>query len=118
MRFLVTVSASPWGSSRATAAWRFVRAALESGDQAVVFFHDDGIYNAVAGELSDDGLDSPQRRWRTLSEEHQLQVWLCPAASARRLPASLLSQLPAHCSQAGLTSLLETMGEIDRLVSF
>jgi sulfur relay (sulfurtransferase) complex TusBCD TusD component (DsrE family) len=118
MRILVTVGCSPWGSARSTLAWRFARAALHGGDEVAVFFHDDGVYNALPGDLSDDGLESPQSCWQRLSAEQGVDMMLCPAATARRLPAARLEGLPASYQQVGLAGMLERMGRFERLVSF
>lgn len=117
-RILVIVEASPWGSSLSTAAWRFVRAAVTAGVRVTVFFTGDGVYNAVAGELSDQGLDSPQQCWQAFGASQDVELWLCPAAVARRLPAQVADQLFPDFTVTGLTRLFEQMAASDRVVSF
>jgi tRNA 2-thiouridine synthesizing protein D len=118
MRILVIVGSSPWGSSRPSAALRFVRAAVAVGEQVpAVFFHDDGVYNAVPGGLSDDGLTSPQAGWRSLAADFGVDLLLCPAAVGRRLPADAIgTAAPFH--EQGLGRLLELLFECDRVVRF
>ena len=62
MKILVIVNESPWGSSLASTALRFVHAACAAGHEVpAVFFHNDGVYNALEGEVSDGGLISPSQ---------------------------------------------------------
>jgi tRNA 2-thiouridine synthesizing protein D len=118
MRILVIVSSSPWGCARPSAALRFVRAALAGGERVpAVFFHDDGVYNALPGTLSDDGLASPQAGWRSLAAEFGLDLLLCPAAAGRRLPESASGDL-APFREEGLARLVELLYESDRVVRF
>lgn len=119
MRFLVIVSSSPWGSSLASAALRFVRAALADGDQVVaVFFNGDGIYNALPGESSDGGGPGPQTAWSGLGKEYGLDLILCPAARARRLGSAVRDRFSPSFREGGLASLLELMERCDRVISF
>jgi sulfur relay protein TusD/DsrE len=114
----VVIGVSPWGGSLATAALRFVRSAVGSGHAVSVFFRDDGVYNAMAGDASDGGLDSPQDGWQRLASQPGVELLLCPAAAARRLSASVLAELPAQWRPAGLTRLFEIMAQSDRVVHF
>jgi sulfur relay protein TusD/DsrE len=118
VRLCVVIGSGPWGDSRATTALRFVRAAMAAGHHTTVFFRDDGVYNAVAGEVSDGGLESPQSAWVKLAEESGIVLLLCPAATARRMDLSVTERLPACWRQAGLTRLMEIMSESDRVVHF
>lgn len=118
MRILVIVSSSPWGSSRASTALRFVRAVVAGGEQVTaVFFHDDGVYNALPGGLSDDGLASPQADWRSLAEDHGVDLLLCPAAAGRRLRGDALGNAVPF-RQEGLARMLELLFASDRVVRF
>lgn len=106
-RVLVIVNTAPWASSLAGTAARFTQAACRAGLAVTVFFHGDGVYNAVGGQLSDDGVPGPQSEWRRLAAECGVDLVLCPAASARRLSAADLERLPSMFRQAGLTHVLE-----------
>jgi sulfur relay protein TusD/DsrE len=118
VRLCVVIGSGPWGSSRTTTALRFVRAAHAAGHRTTVFFRDDGVYNAIAGSVSDGGLESPQSAWATLATEQGTDLLLCPAATARRMAPSMVESLPACWRQAGLASLLEIMSASDRVLHF
>ena len=119
MDILVIVNESPWGSSLATAALRFVRAAQHSGKRVpAVFFHNDGIYNALLTRSSDDGLPSPVHSWCELAGRGETELLLCSAASARRLAQSAVNELPTAFREAGLVEMWGLAEHCDRVVTF
>lgn len=119
MDILVVVNESPWGSSLAGAAQRFVKAALDAGEAVpAVFFQNDGVYNALAGRASDDGLPSPIETWCELAGEKGTQMLLCSAASARRLDRQAADSLPDAFREAGLAAMWELARRCDRVVTF
>jgi tRNA 2-thiouridine synthesizing protein D len=119
MDILVIVNESPWGSSLAGTAQRFIRAALDAGHRVpAVFFQNDGVYNALGGRAADDGLPSPFTGWCELGRRSGVQLLLCSAASARRLEQSQVDQLPAGFREAGLARMWELAVDCDRLVTF
>lgn len=119
MKLFIIVNESPWGSSLASTALRFVAAAPGSGNQvSSVFFHDDGVYNALPGHLSDDGLDSPQTQWCKLASEQGFKMLLCSSAAARRLPADAKAVWSDQFTEAGLAQMWVMAGSSDRVVSF
>jgi len=119
LRILVIVNESPWGSSLATAALRFVRAAQHAGNRvAAVFFHGDGIYNALPGRVSDDGLPSPAQSWRELAGQGKTELLLCSTASARRLMQSSVNEFPDEFREAGLVEMWDLAERCDRVVTF
>lgn len=119
MKIFVIVNESPWGSSLASTALRFVGSVPGTGNHvSAVFFHGDGVYNALPGRLSDDGLDSPQGRWCKLASEQGFDLLLCSAAAVRRLPASSGASWPAPFIEAGLAQMWDRAGLADRVVTF
>lgn len=119
MDILVIVNASPWGTSLPGAAYRFVTAALDLEQRVpAVFFHDDGVYNAVAGRMADDGLPAPQAQWAALARDNGIDLLLCSAAAARRMPEALAADLEKPFREAGLAEMLELMDGCDRVVTF
>lgn len=119
MKLFVIVNESPWGSSLASSALRFVSAVVKSGNQVpAVFFHNDGVYNALPGRLSDDGMASPVTQWCQLANEHSIDMLLCSAAAARRFPADFAKILPTPFTEAGLAQMWVRAGLCDRVVSF
>jgi len=119
MKLLIIVRSSPWGSSRTSAAVRLATAWLGRSDGRVaVYFRDDGVYNVLPGTASDGGLDSPQIRWRELARNPSVDLVLCPAAVARRLPADVPGEPRGFFRQAGLPEMLSQLRESDRVVCF
>ena len=115
VKFLVIVNESPWGSTLALAAWRFVRAAIDSKIQAsAVFFHEDGIYNALEGEAGDAGTPNLAVAWTELAELAGVRLLLCSSSLLRRLD----EQPSAAFETSGLTQLVELMLHNDRVVTF
>ena len=68
--------------------------------------------------MSDDGLAAPQARWSALGKAHDIELMLCSAASARRLPELLAQGLPAPFREAGLAEMFDLLGNSDRVVTF
>lgn len=115
MKFLVIVNESPWGSDLALAAWRFVAAAVESRHEVpAVFFREDGVYNALAGENSDAGTPELADAWQQLARGGSSRLLLCSSSWARRMKSSR----PANFEVAGLTEMMELMLASDRVVTF
>lgn len=119
MKVLMTVSVSPWSSALSTTALRLAHAIVTEGASLdAVFFHGDGVYHALSSEASDAGLSSPQDAWLQFHQDHGVELLLCPAAAARRLPVSRLGSDIDSFRQAGLAHLLEAMTQSDRVVHF
>jgi len=119
MDILVIVNESPWGSSLAGTAQRFIKAAVDAGETVpAVFFQNDGVYNATAGRASDDGLPSPFETWCELARDQGVRLLLCSAASARRLDQPAVDSLPDAFREAGLAAMWELAQRCDRVVTF
>ena len=119
MDILVIVNESPWGSTLAGTALRFTNAAIEGGCRVpAVFFQNDGVYNALCGQASDDGLPSPFDGWRHLADEHGVQLLLCSAAVARRYEERIRNELSGDFQQAGLARMWALTEDCDRVVTF
>jgi sulfur relay protein TusD/DsrE len=119
MDILLIVNESPWGSSLATTAMRFVQAAHQAGNRVIaIFFNNDGIYNAQRGNMSDDGLISPADRWCEIGREKNTPLLLCPAATARRFDQAIIDKLPKEFRQAGLVEMWAIAQDCDRVVTF
>ncbi|MBT8061923.1 MAG: hypothetical protein HKO64_01545 [Xanthomonadales bacterium] len=117
MNIIIMVNASPWGSSLATTALRFVEAAGSAGhDISAVYFRGDGIYNMLEGPLSDDSLPPMKQAWAELAERRGFKLLLCSSDCARRVPEAVFDNTVA--SQAGLARWWQLAGESDRMVSF
>jgi sulfur relay protein TusD/DsrE len=115
VKFLVVVNESPWASGLALCASRFVRAASASGHQiSAIFFREDGVYNALPGELTDAGTPDLVKTWAELAAAADTRLLLCSSSRLRRLENN-----PSACfAESGLTEMFELMLQSDRVVSF
>ncbi len=112
---LIIVNDGPWSSGRALSAWRFARAAATVGLQTpVVFFREDGVYNALPGRVADAGTPNLAAAWRTLAETTGTRLLVCRTSLDRRSEAGPVAPFEV----SGLTILFEHLLECDRTVSF
>lgn len=115
MKVLVFVNSSPWGGSLAVTGLRLVRAMLQHGERiAAVFFRGEGVYQAVAGRVTDSGTPALRDAWLELARQHRVPLLLCSAAAQRRLG----SCPPGGFREAGLAEVLDLMDGCDRVVTF
>ena len=115
MKFLVIVNESPWASGLAICASRFVHAALASGHEiTAIFFREDGVYNALQGELSDAGTPDLFNAWLDLASTAGTRLLLCSSSRLRRLESNPSTVF----EESGLTEMFELMLQSDRVVSF
>lgn len=116
---LLMVTHGPWGASLAGVALRFLRAALAAGhDVPTVYFRGEGVYQAMPGRRADPGAADLHDAWLALAEAHGIDLMLCSADSARRLPADVMDGLAAPWREAGLAEGLARIGDADRVVTF
>jgi len=115
VKLLVIVNESPWGSGLSLAAWRFVAAAVKSGVQvSAVFFREDGIYNALAGEAVDAGTPGLADAWTELAASTGVRLMVCSSSRLRRLDVEAAPPF----QPSGLTEMIELMLHSDRVVTF
>lgn len=114
MKFLVIVNVSPWSSSLATAALRFVRAVLASGSSVeTVYFRAEGVYNALPGRATDAGTPALFDAWQDIARDGA-ELLVCRSSSQRRL-----ERVPdGRFREAGLAELMERFNQADRMISF
>ena len=115
MKLLIIVNESPWNSDLALSACRFARAAVDSGvSLTAVFFREDGVYNAMPGEVADAGTPELARWWSSLAAAADTRLLLCSSSRMRRI-----STAPSKpFEDSGLTQLFELMLLSDRVVTF
>jgi tRNA 2-thiouridine synthesizing protein D len=115
VKILVIVNASPWGGSIAVTALRLVRAMVNHGYRiAAVYFREEGVYQALAGRVTDQGTPALRDAWLELQRLTGAPLLLCSAAAQRRLERSP----GADFREAGLAEILELMNSCDRVVTF
>lgn len=115
MKLLMIVNESPWGSVLALTAYRLAEAAMQvAGNECAVFFREDGVYNAVPGQVTDAGTQDLARCWAGLAQAHGTRLLLCRSSSQRRLMAC-----PAGPFQeSGLAEMFGLMLTFDRVLTF
>lgn len=116
MNLLVIINHNPAGSSLAIKARVFVEAALRSGHRVpAVFFHNDGVYNALESE---SGEDTNARQWAKLSQQSDLKLLLCSTASFLRFDDKQKSLVSSSFLPAGLAQMWDFANRCDRVVTF
>jgi sulfur relay protein TusD/DsrE len=119
MKFLVIVTENPQESSLAATALRFVKAAGESGHEVpAVFFHIEGVFNAMDNFVPNHGLPSLSQGWQETSSKQDTRMLVCSAAFARRTDTARVVDLPDIFEPAGLPLMWNIAGECDRVVTF
>jgi sulfur relay (sulfurtransferase) DsrF/TusC family protein len=139
VKVLVIVNSSPWGGSLGATGLRLVRAMLQHGPKfgpkfgpepgpqqgpqqggasglhvAAVFFRGEGVYQALAGRVSDSGTPALRDAWLELMRQYDLPLLLCSAAAQRQLEACPRGGF----REAGLAEVLDLMDGCDRVVTF
>lgn len=110
---------SPWGASRAATALRFARAVLAAGHELpAVYFRGDGVYHVLPGRQADPGAEDLHQAWTGLAAESHVDLWLCSAACARRLPPPEAGVTAPQWRETGLATWLECLAGADRVVAF
>lgn len=117
MNFAILVKQGPHTHQSSISAYRFARAALETGHQVIrVFFYNDGVYNA--NRLSEPPSDEPDvvGLWSELARGHGIDLVVCVAAALRRgVSDEILAQ---GFRIAGLGQLVEAAVDADRTIVF
>jgi len=119
VKILLIVNTSPWASTRGQCALRFAGAAVRAGlTLAAVYFRDDGVYTALPSAATDAGSLDLCEAWQALGEDSGIDLMLCSAALARRLPEGALTGMGSRFRPAGLVELVTVMQACDRVVTF
>ena len=115
MKLLIIVNESPWQSTLALSACHFAQAALDAGVQiTAIFFREEGVYNSLAGELSDVGTPDLATTWAEMASASEMRLLLCSSSRMRRISAVSTDRF----EESGLTELMELILLSDRVVSF
>ena len=85
MIFAITVHGAPFSSASSLSAYRFAEAALRAGHHIPrVFFTHDAVRTADALSIPPQEEGSVTERWAQLSDEHNVELAVCIAASLKR----------------------------------
>ncbi|HKJ17467.1 MAG TPA: DsrE family protein [Xanthomonadales bacterium] len=114
MKFIFVINESPWGSTLPSSALRIAERVLEANHDLAVFFREDGVYNVVAGTVSDSGTDDLAGAWLNLGETDRVDLMVCQASLARRLAET--PKMPFR--PASLVELTDLLSDCDRVVTF
>lgn len=115
MKVLVIVNSSPWGGTLGVTALRLVRAMVHAGQRIVaVYFREEGVYQALAGRVTDAGTPTLRDAWLGLMAEAGVPLLLCSSAAQRRLQTCP----EGGFREAGKAEVLELVATCDRVVTF
>jgi tRNA 2-thiouridine synthesizing protein D len=128
MKFSLLVMSSPQGSQAGDSAWRFARAALDTGHEVYrVFFYLEGSYHGNALSVPPQDEVDRAARWAELAAQHDVDLVLCIASAAKRgvLDADEAARHEKAAASAhpaftvsGLGQLVDAHLNSDRLVTF
>ena len=128
MQFMIVVQGGPYTTQASLTAWHFARAVLASGHEIYrVFFYHDGAYNGNALMAPPQDEINITEAWRSLGEEHSLELIVCVASALRRgmLDATeaqryekSASNLDPHFTISGLGQLIDGALTADRTMTF
>lgn len=128
LSFALLVCGAPYGSESASLAYLFARELMAQGHQLKkVFFYQEGVMNAnlLTSPASDE--ENLVANWRTLAQEHGVELDVCVAAALRRglldhQEAEAAGLTVANVSEpfvlSGLGQLADAALDVDRLVQF
>lgn len=128
MKINILVTGAAYDSAAGFSAWRFCRAALDSGHQiSQVFFYQQAVNqaNALAVPLADE-FDVTQQ-WQSLANQYEFPLVVCVSASERRGVLSAdqakdfdkgSANMHSVFSVEGLGSFHNACIEADRTVTF
>jgi len=128
MQFMIVVQGGPYTTQASLTAWHFTQAVLASGHEIYrVFFYHDGVYNGNALIAPPQDEINLQQAWRTLGENHALELIVCVASALRRgvLDATeaqryekSATNLDPHFTISGLGQLIDGALTADRTMTF
>jgi tRNA 2-thiouridine synthesizing protein D len=128
MKFAILVSEGPYTHQASDSAYRFTKAAIESGHEIFrVFFYHDGVNNATRYATPPQDDRNIGQLWSELASEHELDLVVCIAAAQRR---GIVDKTEAERQGkdgdniapgfriSGLGQLVEAGIQSDRLITF
>ncbi len=128
LTYTLVVNGPLYGTQASRSAYQFALSLIEKGHQLVsVFFYQDGVSNGSCLTVPANDEFDLAKAWQQLSQQHEVQLETCVAASLRRGIVSRQEaeqhdlggdNLAQPFIQAGLGSLAQAMLTQDRVVQF
>lgn len=128
MIFSLIVYAAPYSSEGSTSALHFAESLISQGHELYrVFFYGDGVHNSNHLHCPPQDEINIPKRWKSLSEAHNIDLVVCIAASLRR---GILNQEEAdryekkthNCETpfniSGLGQMIDASVQSDRVITF
>lgn len=128
LTYTLVVNGPLYGTQASRSAYQFALALIEAGHQLVsVFFYQQGVDNGTSLSVPANDEFDLAKAWQRLSEQYDVALETCVAASLRR---GIVSQqeaqqhgltthnLASSFTQAGLGSLAQALLVQDRVVQF
>ncbi|UXN36442.1 sulfurtransferase complex subunit TusD [Avibacterium paragallinarum] len=117
MRYVLAIKQPVYGSQGAFLAYQFAQALLGKGHQiSQVFFFQNGVSNGNGFVYPANDEFNLQQAWQTLSQQHQIPLHLCIAASQRRGVVDALSSKDKQQSNLADGFVLAGLGEFSQAV--
>ena len=126
--FALLVTHAPWDSQSAYSAFRFAKAAIETGHKVKgIFFYQAGVLNGNSFQSGHSDELKLYQKWCELNEQFQIPLQVCVTAANRRgiINAEDAEEqdvnhfnLSLPFSEVGLGELVSLMNEADRTVQF
>ena len=128
MKFSIVITGAPHSTQGPHSAWRFAKAALESGHSIYrVFLHGDGVLCASSLPTSPQDELNINQLWSDLASLHKLDVVVCITSALKR---GILDQnesqrykhqhfnLTPTMELSGLGQLIDAVNHSDRIITF
>jgi len=129
MQYALLVTGSPYQSKACHSALRFIKAAIKKHPDSIkgVFFYEDAVLigNQVAQPPRDE--INLTQAWQALAKQHNIALYLCIAAAARR---GILNEdesrryeldqhtLAQYFQLEGLGTLVDLMNSTNKIIQF
>lgn len=128
MIFALAVHGAPYATQAHQHALKFAAAALSAGHSIKrVFFYHEGVYAALAAQITPQDENDILTAWQQLAAQHELELAVCIANGIKRgVLSESEAQRYAHPAETlapgfelvGLGQLIEALSEADRYVEF
>jgi tRNA 2-thiouridine synthesizing protein D len=128
MKYGLLVLGAPYSGNSSHTAYRFAKAALDSGHEiSRIFFYHDAVQNSNSLAVAPQGYLDLQAKWQSLIEQYEIDIVTCIASAlkrgilnsteAKRHDKTADNMLENH-DLSGLGQLIEVCSHADRIITF
>ncbi|MCK3658147.1 tRNA 2-thiouridine(34) synthase TusD [Pasteurellaceae bacterium Pebbles2] len=117
MRYVLAVRSPIYGAQGAYFAYQFAQALVQKNHQiSQIFFFQEGVSNGNACVSPANDEFNLQKAWQQFSQQHQVPLHLCIAASQRRGIVDHSTALSPEHNNLASPFILAGLGEFSRAV--